>query len=324
MTKKTILIVDDEPNNLQLLKNVLSPVGYNLKFATDGVKALNAVEKHKPDLILLDIMMPNMDGYEVCIQLKKNPHYTYIPVIFVTAMGEEIDEARGFEVGCVDYIQKPITPSIVIARVKTHLSLIRMNILEQLVEESINMLGEAGHFNDTDTGKHIIRISAYSGLLAKHAGWKDDDIQAIRSASTLHDTGKIGIPDKVLKAPRRLNKEEWKIMKSHSQIGSDILSISKNPVFQMAAEIALNHHERFDGKGYPTGLVGDAIPESARIVAIVDVFDALTSKRPYKEPWPVQDAIDELVKESGKHFDPKLIQLFIDHLDEFMEIKNHS
>ena len=315
-----ILIVDDEPNNLKLLQQILKE-RYQLIFANSGEKALAAAEAHHPDLILLDIMMPGMSGYQVCEALKGDEKTEDIPVVFVTAMGEQEDETKGFDVGAVDYIQKPVSGPIVLRRVQSHLSLVRAKDMEALVQASILMLGEAGHYNDTDTGEHIWRMAAYSSSLACAAGWSQSDAEVLQLAAPMHDTGKIGIPDEVLKAPRKLTDEEWLIMKSHSQIGYDILSKSSNPVFKMAAEVALGHHEKWDGTGYPQGLEGEQIPHSARIVAIADVFDALTMKRPYKDAWPVEKALEVIKQDAGSHFDPTLVTHFFDILPEILQIK---
>ena len=315
-----ILIVDDEPNNLKLLQQILKS-DYQLIFATNGSKALSAVDTHRPDLILLDVMMPDMDGYEVCQQLKSNPANASIPVIFVTAMGEQSDEAKGFDVGAVDYIQKPVSGPIVLRRVQTHLSLVKAKDLEDLAIASIKMLGEAGHYNDTDTGKHIWRMAAYSAAIARSLGWSAHDANTMELAAPMHDTGKIGIPDAILKAPRKLTPEEWDIMRTHSQIGYDILCKSSNPIFQMAADIARYHHEKWDGSGYPTGISGRDIPQSARIVAIADVFDALTMKRPYKDAWPVEKAIETIQRDAGTHFDPDAVAAFMNIEQKILAIK---
>ncbi len=318
--RKTILIVDDEPNNLNVLKQVLASE-YNLMFANNGQKALEIVYKYKPNLILLDIMMPNMDGYQVCEQLQRNEETQAIPVIFVTAMGDIEDEARGFDVGAVDYIMKPISAPIVQRRVRNHLSLVRMNELQRNQKAATFMLGEAGHYNDTDTGVHVWRMSAYARIIAEKIGWDEEMLELLEMAAPMHDTGKIGVPDTILKAPRQLTADEWVIMKTHTEIGHRILSMSPNPLFQMAAEIALYHHERWDGKGYPMGLAGEDIPESARIVAIADVFDALTMKRVYKDPWSTEDAIEKILSESGAHFEPRLVEVFKNCISEILEIK---
>ncbi|SMC22800.1 putative two-component system response regulator [Andreprevotia lacus DSM 23236] len=318
---KKILIVDDEPNNLQLLRQVLRS-HYQLFFATDGPRALAAAEKHLPDLILLDIMMPGMDGYEVCERLKQMAATAHIPVIFITAMCEYEDEARGFDVGGVDYIQKPISSPVVLRRVQTHLSLVRARTLEDSQRETIYMMGLAGHYNDNDTGLHIWRMAAYSSHLARLLGWEDEAVERMELAAPMHDTGKIGIPDNILKAPRQLDEHEWDIMKTHAQIGYLILSRGQSALFRLAAEIALTHHERWDGSGYPQGLAGEAIPVSGRIVALADVFDALTTRRPYKQAWTVQEAVDEIMLGAGTHFDPHLVELFRSHLDDFVRIKD--
>ena len=206
-------------------------------------------------------------------------------------------------------------------RVQTHLSLVRTQELEESQKAAIFMLGEAGHFNDTDTGDHIWRMASYAGALAKAAGWPEHMAERVELAAPMHDTGKIGTPDGILKAPRKLTAEEWEIMQQHARIGFGILSKSTTPIFTMAAEIALCHHEKWDGSGYPTGLSGNAIPESARITAIADVFDALTMKRPYKEPWSIEDSMTEIQKGSGSHFEARLVEFFEGILPKIVKIK---
>ncbi|MEO5330392.1 MAG: response regulator [Magnetococcus sp. YQC-5] len=317
---KKILVVDDEPNNLQILRQILKDY-YQLIFAPNGERALEAAVKHLPDLVLLDIMMPGMNGYQVCEILRTNSATQHIPVLFVTAMSEVDDQARGFDVGGVDYIQKPVSGPIVLRRVQTHLSLVRAKELEASQKEAIFMLGEAGHYNDTDTGVHIWRMAAYARALAEAVGWTEQMCEQIELAAPMHDTGKVGIPDAILKAPRKLTAEEWEIMKQHAEIGYKILSKSHTSLFVMAAEIALCHHEKWDGSGYPAGLAGEAIPESARIVALADVFDALTMRRPYKEPWTIEESMAEIRKNSGTHFEPRLVEIFETILPEMVKIK---
>lgn len=319
--KKKILIVDDEPNNLSLMKVTLGEEGYLLKFAKTGARALETAFKDKPDLILLDIMMPGMDGYEVCHRLKSSPQTSSIPVIFVTAMTDVKDEQYGFDIGAVDYIGKPYQPAIIRSRVRNHLNLVKVDQLLKVQKEAIEMMGKAGHYNDTDTGVHIWRMADYAAALAEKKGWEPDKSELMRLGAPMHDTGKIGIPDNILKAPRKLTKEEWQIMRKHSSIGHGILSSGKTPLFKMAAEIALQHHEKWNGTGYPQGLKGEDIAESARITAIADVFDALTMKRPYKEPWPVEKAIETILSEKGQHFDPHLTELFVEIRDDIVSIK---
>lgn len=315
-----VLLVDDEPNNLKVLQQILKD-HFQLIFAINGEKALAAAKEHYPDIILLDIMMPDMDGYQVCKQLKADPLTTNIPVIFVTAMGEIEDEAHGFDVGAVDYIQKPVSAPIVLRRVQTHLSLVRVDELDELAKAAIRMLGEAGHYNDPYTGEHIWRMAAYSVAIARAAGWTPAQVGMIELAAPTHDTGKIGIPHSILKAPRPLNPDEWEIMKTHAQIGYEILSKSDNPVFKMAAEVARYHHEKWDGSGYPLGLAGEDIPEAARIVAIADVFDALTTQRPYKKPWSLDETLQTMKQGSGSHFDPHLLDFFLQIMPEILNIK---
>ena len=315
-----VLLVDDEPNNLKVLQQILKQ-HFELIFAINGEKALVAAKEHLPDIILLDIMMPGMDGYQVCRHLKENPATAHIPVIFVTAMSETEDEARGFDVGAVDYIQKPVSGPIVLRRVQTHLTLVRVDELDDLARAAIKMLGEAGHYNDPYTGEHIWRMADYSAALARAAGWSPAGVEMIELAAPTHDTGKIGIPHGILKAPRALNAEEWEVMKTHAEIGYDILCKSDNPVIKMAALIARHHHEKWDGTGYPMGLAGEAIPEAARIVAIADVFDALTTKRPYKQPWSIEDTLKVMRQNAGTHLDPHLLAVFEQILPEIERIK---
>lgn len=320
MTNGPILVVDDEPYNLAVFSQILEP-HYKLVFARNGIDALAAVKKHHPSLILLDIQMPGMDGYQVCEAVKADPVSTDIPVIFVTALTDLGDEEKGFALGCVDYLSKPVTPSIALARVKTHLSLVRASLLEKSHRDAIFMLGEAGHFNDDDTGDHIWRMAAYASLLAKEFGWKEQAVEALGLAAPMHDTGKIGIPDAILRKPGKLDAEEWTVMHRHCQFGHEILSKSDAPLFVLAAEVALRHHEKWDGSGYPDGLSGMMIPESARIVAIADVFDALTMARPYKQAWPVEAAFDEIQQGAGRHFDPQLAACFLDIKSRVLDVK---
>jgi putative two-component system response regulator len=319
MNTGPILCVDDEPANLTLLRETLKD-DYSLVFALSGADSLRAVEKHQPSLILLDVQLPDIDGYTVCRQLKATPATRYIPVIFVTGQTREVDEQAGFDAGGVDYLTKPVRPAIVKARVRAHLSLVSASQLEQAYRDAIYMLGEAGHHNDLDTGMHIWRMAAYSRALAKAAGWAPEPCALLEIAAAMHDTGKIGIPTPILTKPGKLDATEWEVMKTHTRIGHEILSRSQAPVFQLAAEIALCHHERWDGSGYPRGLVGTEIPEAARIIALADVFDALSMTRPYKQPWSLEHILKRLDEGVGHHFDPRLVRLFIDILPEIQEI----
>jgi len=328
-----ILVVDDTETNIDILVEILSPE-YEVMVAMDGPTALELAKEDPPDLILLDIMMPEMDGYEVCVRLKADKRTFRIPVIFITALSSTQDEAKGFIAGGVDYITKPISPPTVLARIKTHLALAnqqreceytvqkQVGEIEQSYKDSVYMLGQAGHYNDDDTGLHIWRMASYSKALARALGLPVKDQKKIVLAAPMHDTGKIGMPDSILKKPAKLNEKEWVIMRKHTTIGHKILSVSSTPFFTIASDIALYHHERWNGSGYPEGLKGEAIPEAARIVAIADVFDALTMVRPYKKRWPVERALDYLTSDSG-HFEPRMVDAFIKIQDEVVEIMNH-
>lgn len=305
-----LLLVDDEPTNLHVLRQILGE-DYRLQFATDGRKALQLAQQQKPDLILLDIMMPELNGYDVCRQLKADPRTESIPVIFVSALAEVGDEADGFAAGAVDYIIKPVRAPVVRARVRTHLSLVDIEALRQSRLQIVQRLGRAAEYKDNETGMHVLRMSHYSHALALGMGcapeWADD----LLHAAPMHDVGKIGIPDAVLLKPGPLDDEEWQIMRQHPVIGAEILGEHEGGMLQMARSIALAHHEQWVGSGYPAGLRGTDIPLAARIVAIADVFDALTSVRPYKRAWSVDEALAHLAAQAGSHFDPELVSAFI-------------
>ena len=315
-----LLLVDDEPTNLQVLRHVLQ-ADYRLLFATDGARALQVAREQQPQLILLDIMMPGMDGYAVCRALKADAATASIPVIFITALNDSQDETAGFDVGGVDYLTKPVSPPVVRARVRTHLSLVRMDELRETRLQIVQRLGRAAEYKDNETGLHVIRMSHFSQLLALAAGCSPAWAEDLLNAAPMHDVGKIGIPDAVLRKPGPLDADEWATMRRHPEIGAEIIGEHPSGVLQLAREIALAHHEKWDGSGYPRGLAGEAIPLSARIVAIADVFDALTTRRPYKEPWPVQDALDHIAAQAGKHFDPALVALFAPLLPQLLEIR---
>ena len=315
-----LLLVDDEPTNLQVLRHVLQ-ADYRLLFATDGARALQVAREQLPQLILLDIMMPGMDGYAVCRALKADPATAGIPVIFITALNDSQDETAGFDVGGVDYLTKPVSPPVVRARVRTHLSLVRMDELRETRLQIVQRLGRAAEYKDNETGMHVIRMSHFSQLLALAAGCSPAWAEDLLNAAPMHDVGKIGIPDAVLRKPGPLDADEWATMRRHPEIGAEIIGEYPSGVLQLAREIALAHHEKWDGSGYPRGLAGEAIPVSARIVAIADVFDALTTRRPYKEPWPVQEAMNHIAAQAGKHFDPALVALFAPLLPQLLEIR---
>lgn len=318
-----ILIVDDEPTNLATMRQILAG-DYSLVFGRSATEMFAAVAKHHPALILLDIQMPNMDGISACRHLKADPQALDIPVIFVTSLADIGDEAAGFAAGAVDYIIKPVSPQIVRARVRTHLSLVSVKKLEESYIDAINMLGEASKFKDTETGSHILRMARYSGALAAASGWSAGACRQIELASPMHDIGKLGIPDAIMHKPGKLDAAERAVIETHSSIGFEILRKSNAPILQMAATIAHHHHEKWDGSGYPCRLAGEAIPGAARIVAIADVFDALTTARPYKEPWPLERAMDTMTSSAGTHFDLRLINHFVRILPQIIAIRELS
>ena len=315
-----ILLVDDEPTNLRVLRHVLQD-HYKLSFARSGQDALKLVEKEDIDLILLDVMMPNMTGLEVCTHLKNNPDTADIPIIFVTALKESDDEEKGFELGAVDYITKPIIPSLVLARVKNHLSLIRAATLELAHIDLIQRLARAAEYKDNETGLHVQRMSRYTKELALAYGYDEDSAHDLMQAAPMHDIGKIGIPDNILLKPGKLTEEEFEVMKTHVTIGAQILSDPSSRLVELAHIVAISHHEKWDGSGYPYGLSGTDIPLEGRLAAITDVFDALTSTRPYKEAWSVEEAMDHIMSQSGKHFDPDLPPLMQQILPKLLAIK---
>lgn len=329
----TILLVDDVADNIDILNEVLSP-HYRTRIALNGEKALRiAFSATPPDLILLDIMMPGLNGYEVCAELKRNPDTRSIPVIFVSAMNEVEDERRGLELGAVDYIFKPISPAIVLARVRTHLALYDRNrelarqVRERTAEllntrqQIIHRLGRAVEFRDNETGNHIIRMSHFCRLIGAAAGLGERGVEVLYHAAPMHDVGKIGIPDHILLKPGALDPEEWAIMKRHPEIGAEIIGQHGDELLQAARTIALCHHEKWDGSGYPRGLRGREIPLMARIAALADVFDALTTARPYKKPWTVEEAIAYVEAQAGKHFDPALMEPFHRVLPQLLAVR---
>jgi len=331
--KPVVLVVDDTPFNIDVLRGVLSSA-YTLKVATNGEKALALARSHpQPELVLLDVMMPGMDGYEVCRRLKSDDYTRNIPVVFVTSMSEVEDERRGFESGGVDYITKPVSPPLVQARVATHLRLYaHERHLTQLVQartqelettrlEIIRRLGRAAEFKDDETGQHVIRMSHYTRLLAEATGMPADEVEVLFNAAPMHDIGKIGIPEAILLKPGALTAEEWKVMKRHPAIGAGIIGRHAHPLLNTARIVSLTHHEKWDGSGYPRGLAGEQIPLVGRIVAVADVFDALTSERPYKEAWSVEEAMAFLRQHAGTHFDPRLVELFAVCLPEVLKVR---
>ena len=331
MEKQTILVVDDMPDNHLIMQTILEP-SYDVIHAEGGQQAIRVARAIKPDLILLDIIMPELDGFETCQLLKEDYRTRPIPVIFVTSLGEVKDEAKGFDVGGVDYITKPANPSLLRARVKTHLALYdQKRELQKMVDNAtreiretqkivIERLGRAAEFRDNETGKHVIRMSLYARVLAIAVGMNEADADTLQLAAPMHDIGKITVPDNILQNRGALDDQDMARMRDHTRHGAEIIGDHHSELLKMARTVALSHHEKWDGTGYPDGLKGENIPLVSRIVAIADVFDALTSKRPYKEAWPIEQAILYIESRAGTHFDPEITPLLRQQLDDIMVI----
>ena len=318
-----ILVVDDTPTNISLVKSIFEGEGCRVVTASNGVEALAKTAEERFDLVLLDVMMPVMDGFTACERLKAREKTKEIPVIFLTAMSEIDQIKHGFEVGGVDYVVKPFNKTELVARVRTHLELkrYREQEIEQTQKDIIFTLAYVGELRSKDTGNHTKRVSEYSGLLGELYGLNAQAVEMLKLASAMHDIGKVAIPDKILNKPTELDEEERRTMNHHTEWGYHIFSRSKRPILQAAAVVAAQHHERFDGTGYPRGLKGDKIHIFGRIVALADVFDALLTKRSYKDEWRINKALGYITEESGKHFDPALVDIFIDNFGKFLEIR---
>lgn len=354
-TTGTILVVDDQEVNVILLQTLLVSEGYNVLTASDGMEALEIIEGSEVDLVLLDVLMPGIDGIEVCRRIRKVEYADYLPVIIVTALADRESRINGKQAGCDDFITKPIDRTELLIRVQ-NLLLIRLyhrdlrnrnRMLKEAVDkktaelrgtlellqraekktrlsrdETINRLARAAEFRDDDTALHVQRMSHYCALLARQAGVDRARCDMLRMASTLHDVGKIGIPDQILLKPGKLTREEFEVIKTHCDIGLRILDGSEWELLTTAATITWTHHEKFDGSGYPRGLSGEAIPQEGRISAVADVFDALTSKRVHKPAFSVEKSIAIMKEGRGTHFDPGLLDVFLNSLDEVLRLKD--
>ena len=337
-----ILVVDDNPANVLLLTAMLEEEGFDkVVSTTDPQDVLSLQQKHDFNLIMLDIRMPQMDGFAVLELLQPWIVDDHLPIIVLTAQTDEETRINALSGGAKDFVNKPFNQAEVIRRVLNllegnlyHRMLKSQNLkLERKVDERtrelqatrlqvIRQLGLAGEYRDNETGMHVIRMSKFCELLAAQIGMDETFCDQILSASPMHDLGKIGIPDRILLKPGKLDAEEWEIMKTHAQIGAKILSGSDSSLIQMAHEIALNHHEKWDGSGYPNGLKGEDIPLTGRISAICDVFDALTSERSYKKAWTTNEAFQLIEDDMGSHFDPNLARVFLDNKQRVLDIRS--
>lgn len=335
-----ILIVDDQPANVTLIEKMLDIDGYvNVISTTDPTQVESIYMEQNSDLILLDLNMPEMDGYQVLAKIREvDPDYP--PIIVLTAQSDRESRIKALGLGARDFLAKPFDRVELMTRIRNMLEVRIMTsaiknqnkILDEMVKvrtqelndtrlEVIRRLGRAAEYRDDMTGFHIIRMSRYSQLLGLAAGMNEVEAEMLLNASPMHDIGKIGIPDHVLLKPGKLDPEEWKIMQTHVDIGVEILSGSDSELMAIAAEVAQNHHEKWDGSGYPRALAGEDIPLTGRVVALADVFDALTTKRPYKEAWSIEDTVEFLKEQSGKHFEPRLVELFLKILPDILMIR---
>ncbi len=346
-TPNRILVVDDKEYNRELMEAILSPQGYEVFLAADGVEALDTVAQILPDLVMLDVMMPVMDGFQVARQLKAHEETRGIPIVMVTALKDVTDRVNALEAGADDFLSKPVERIEVLARVRSLLKVKQYNDqtrryqkeleeqvqlkteqlratlrnLQQATLETIYRLSRAAEYKDEDTHAHLFRMSHYAAAVARRLGHSSEQTRALLYAAPMHDVGKIGIPERILLKPGKLDAQEWDTMKKHTTIGVKILEGSQNDLMQLAEVIAHSHHEKWDGSGYPRGLAGEDIPIVGRISAIADVFDALTSKRPYKEPFSIEKSFSIIREGHGNHFDPLVVDAFFDISDEILEIK---
>lgn len=337
----TILIVDDQMTNILLLESILQNAGYTKIHSTqDPTKVVSFVKELNPDLICLDIRMPQLNGFQVMGQLKIIQKDTYLPILVLTSEEDRETRLRALESGAKDFLHKPFDKIEVLMRIRNLLEasllnriiLLQKETLEETVQvrtqqlketqlEIVHRLAQAAEHRDNETGSHIVRMSNYALILGRACGMNEEECDILFHATPMHDVGKLGIPDRVLLKPGKLDADEWEIMKQHTVIGAQLLSNSQSPVIQMGEIIALTHHERWDGSGYPNRLSGEDIPLAGRICAIVDVFDALSSKRCYKEPWPLEKVMEELRSLSGIQFDPRLIEMFDELLPVIMDVQ---
>ncbi|WP_432738679.1 HD domain-containing phosphohydrolase [Maridesulfovibrio sp. FT414] len=341
-----ILVVDDEPHNIILLEGFLEKLGHSVVGAENAVVALEILDRTY-DLIMSDVKMPVMDGFEFVELVRNNEETADIPIIMVTTLSQKEDRLKAVQAGANDFITKPL--DLVELKIRTE-SMLKLKArqdevkffqadLHEMVErrtlelqmalsrldrahvETIHYLSAAAEYKDEDTASHIIRMAGYSELIARRMGLDKKTVELILTSSPMHDIGKIGIPDCILLKPGKLDEKEWETMKTHAAIGSNLLSLGNSEYMKMGAVIAHNHHEKWDGSGYPCGLAGEEIPLPGRICAVADVFDALTSRRPYKEPFTIEKSVSIMKEGRGTHFDPQILDVFLDNLDEVIAIR---
>ena len=341
--RNTVMVVDDQSTGRAILEQVVR--GLDERIAVESfARPIDAVvwaTRHVADLVLVDYMMPDMDGIEFAQRLRSLPGYEHVPIVMVTVHDDRKVRYAALDAGITDFLTKPVDARECLARCRNLLTLRRQQLaledrrrlLEHMVEdatrevrerekETLLRLARAGEFRDEETGFHLIRMSRYSRLIASAIGMERDEVETVELAAPLHDIGKIGIPDQILLKAEKLDDTEWQVMRRHPVIGHEILKGSASKYVRMGALIALGHHEKYDGSGYPNGLVGDHIPLCARIVAVADVYDALTSPRPYKQAWPSEKAVEYLDAQRGRHFDPNLVAAFASVRREVLEVQN--
>jgi putative two-component system response regulator len=337
LRRARILVVDDEELNVKLLQEILQRAGFeNLTTTSDSSAVVDLVARTTPDLVVLDLHMPAPNGFELMERLGAGRDDSWFQVLVLTADDTPEVKQRALSVGAADFLTKPFDPAEVLLRIENLLKIellqlelrgenqrLEKNVYERTSElnaariEVVERLAVAAEYRDDDTGEHAHRVGRTSALIAEEIGLREPDTALIRQAAPLHDLGKIGIPDSVLLKPGALTRAEFELMKTHAEIGASILSGSRSRMLQAGEEIARSHHERWDGGGYPAGLARESIPLQGRIVAVADVFDALTHERPYKQAWPVEDALAEIHRQSGRQFDPVVVEAF-EHLDPEM------
>lgn len=345
--KTRILVVDDEDRLRRVLEARLIAMGHEVILAVDGEDGLAKASRDNPDLVLLDVMMPKLDGFEVARRLKESPHTGHIPIVMVTALGDVQDRVRALDAGADDFLTKPVDPSELKARVQSLLKVkafsdhmrhyreeleaevarktedltVALRKIETSTLDTIYRLARAAECKDEDTGAHVQRVGHYAAMMARRTGQATGFVDLLMYAAPMHDVGKIGIPDRILLKPGKLDADEWGIMKTHAEIGAALLGGSDSELLRMAESIALTHHEKWDGSGYPRGLKGMDIPLPGRLTAIADVFDALCSRRPYKEPFPVGRSLDIIRNGRTQQFDPELVDVFLSSQADIMAIR---